>query len=152
MIVVTAFISPYRADRDSVRAIAPELFHEVHVQADLATCEQRDPKGLYAKARAGKIAEFTGISAPYEAPEAAELVIDTAGNGLEACLGLLAEYVERHLRAEIRPETRRRLRGLNTAWRGPPDAAAARRPGRGGSSRRSAARRSRRGSGLPHAA
>jgi len=96
MIVVTAFISPYRADRDSVRAIAPELFHEVHVQADLATCELRDPKGLYAKARAGKIAEFTGISAPYEAPEAAELVIDTAARGLEACLGQLSDYVEQH--------------------------------------------------------
>ena len=97
MIVITAFISPYRADRDRVRRIAPDLFHEIHVAADLATCERRDPKGLYAKARAGQIPEFTGISAPYEAPEAPDLVVDTARNGLDACLGQLSAYVERSL-------------------------------------------------------
>ncbi|MBF0334277.1 MAG: adenylyl-sulfate kinase, partial [Alphaproteobacteria bacterium] len=59
-IVLTAFISPYRADRERARAIAPGFFHEVHVKAGLATCESRDVKGLYAKARAGKIPEFTG--------------------------------------------------------------------------------------------
>ncbi len=95
IIVITAFISPYRGDRDRVRKIVPDLFHEVHVKADLATCERRDPKGLYAKARAGKIQEFTGISAPYEAPEAPELVVDTAAHSLEACLGQLSAYVER---------------------------------------------------------
>ena len=68
VLVVTAFISPYRADRDRVRVLAPEMFHEIHVDADLSTCEQRDPKGLYKKARKGEIAEFTGISAPYEPP------------------------------------------------------------------------------------
>lgn len=97
IIVITAFISPYRADRDRVRKIVPDLFHEVHVQADLATCEKRDPKGLYAKARAGKIPEFTGISAPYEAPEAPELVVDTASHSLEACLGQLSAYVEQRM-------------------------------------------------------
>ena len=97
IIVITAFISPYRADRDRVRKIVPDLFHEVHVQADLATCEKRDPKGLYAKARAGKIQEFTGISAPYEAPEAPELIVDTAAQSLEACLGQLSAYVEQRM-------------------------------------------------------
>jgi bifunctional enzyme CysN/CysC len=98
LIVITAFISPYRADRDGVRRIAPDLFHEVHVQADLATCERRDPKGLYRKARAGQIQEFTGISAPYEAPERAELVVDTAAQALDACLAQLSDYVEKHFR------------------------------------------------------
>ena len=99
IIVITAFISPYREDRDRVRRIAPDLFHEIHVAADLATCEQRDPKGLYRKARAGQIQEFTGISAPYEPPEAPELVVDTAAQGLEACLSYLADYVERNFGA-----------------------------------------------------
>lgn len=99
IIVITAFISPYREDRDRVRRIAPDLFHEIHVAADLATCEQRDPKGLYRKARAGQIQEFTGISAPYEPPEAPELVVDTASQGLEACLSYLADYVERNFGA-----------------------------------------------------
>ena len=68
-ITTTAFISPYRADRDAVRALLPEgQFIEIHVNASLETCEARDPKGLYKKARAGEIKNFTGISAPYEAP------------------------------------------------------------------------------------
>ena len=99
IIVITAFISPYREDRDRVRRIAPDLFHEIHVAADLATCEQRDPKGLYRKARAGQIQEFTGVSAPYEPPEAPELVVDTASQRLEACLSYLADYVERNFTA-----------------------------------------------------
>ena len=64
MIVLTAFISPYRADRDAARALVGDAFIEIHVQADLATCESRDVKGLYHKARAGEIADFTGVSAP----------------------------------------------------------------------------------------
>ena len=69
VICITAFISPYRADRDLVRRIMPAgRFIEVYVNAPLEVCEQRDPKGLYAKARANEIKEFTGISAPYEAP------------------------------------------------------------------------------------
>jgi bifunctional enzyme CysN/CysC len=96
MIVVTAFISPYRADRDHVRDIAGTLFHEVHVKADVATCELRDPKGLYKKARAGEIKEFTGISAPYEPPQAPELVVDTANQSIEQSVADLLAYVATH--------------------------------------------------------
>ena len=95
-LVVTAFISPYRADRDRVRAIAPELFHEVYVRADLSVCEARDPKGLYKKARAGQIAEFTGISAPYEAHEHAELEVDTGTMTVEESVAALVAYVSRN--------------------------------------------------------
>ncbi len=78
VLVFTSFISPYRADRDAVRALMPPGdFVEVYVCASLATCEGRDVKGLYQRARAGEIPEFTGISAPYEAPERPELVLDT---------------------------------------------------------------------------
>jgi adenylylsulfate kinase len=83
-IVSTAFISPYRADRDMVRALFPAgEFVEILVQASIETCEARDPKGLYKKARAGEIKEFTGISAPYEAPEAPEIVLDSDNKGVE---------------------------------------------------------------------
>ena len=83
-LVVTAFISPYRADRDRVRGLVPEDdFVEVHVAADLATCEARDPKGLYAKARAGAIPGFTGIDAPYEPPEAPEVRVDTGAQSVD---------------------------------------------------------------------
>src|SRR5438128_9479909 len=77
MVALTAFISPYRADRDQVRALMPDDFVEVYVDCPLDVCEQRDVKGLYQKARAGQIKEFTGISAPYEAPEKPELTIRT---------------------------------------------------------------------------
>lgn len=77
LVTLTAFVSPYRADRDAVRASLPEGdFIEVFVNASLETCEARDPKGLYKKARAGEISNFTGIDAPYEAPEQPELVLD----------------------------------------------------------------------------
>lgn len=97
LIVVTAFISPYRADRDKVRAMAPGLFHEVYLDADVAACESRDPKGLYRKARAGLIPEFTGISAPYEAPAAPELVVPTGHQPVDRSLALLLDYVDRRL-------------------------------------------------------
>ena len=78
IMVMTAFISPYREDRDQVRRLMKEgEFVEIYVEADLETCEQRDPKGLYKKARAGEIKEFTGISAPYEPPLNPELIINT---------------------------------------------------------------------------
>ncbi len=78
MVVMTAFISPYKADRNQVRELMEDgEFVEVYVEADLETCEERDPKGLYKKARSGEIKEFTGISAPYEAPENPELVVNT---------------------------------------------------------------------------
>ena len=94
-LVITAFISPYRADRDRVRMLAPGLFHEIFIEADLETCEQRDPKGLYAKARRGEIDEFTGVSAPYEPPKLAELQVDTMAHSIEECLAKLTDYVSR---------------------------------------------------------
>ena len=87
MIVLTAFVSPFRADRDKARALVDEGdFIEVFCSADLGVCEERDTKGLYAKARAGEIKEFTGISSPYEAPEKPELSVDTGAAALEACV------------------------------------------------------------------
>ena len=78
IIVLTAFISPYRVDRQRVREMmAPGDFIEIFVEADLETCEKRDLKGLYRKARSGEIKEFTGISAPYEAPEKPEIILNT---------------------------------------------------------------------------
>ena len=86
VIVLTAFVSPYRADRDQVRASLPEGgFVEVLVDCPLEECERRDVKGLYAKARAGEIPEFTGISAPYEAPLDPELVLATADEDVASC-------------------------------------------------------------------
>ncbi|MEM8915515.1 MAG: adenylyl-sulfate kinase, partial [Pseudomonadota bacterium] len=93
MVVVTAFISPYRADRERARQAAGSAFHEIHVKADLATCEARDPKGLYRKARAGEIPEFTGISAPYEEPETCELIVDTTEPTLDSSARELVSYV-----------------------------------------------------------
>ncbi len=94
LIVVSAFISPYRADRDRARRAAPSHFHEIFVSADLATCEKRDPKGLYKKARAGKIAEFTGIDSPYEAPENPEMVVDTQNNEIDTCVEQIVKYIK----------------------------------------------------------
>ena len=97
MIVLTAFISPYRADRDRARAIAPELFHEIFIDASVEECQRRDPKGLYAKVRQGAIAEFTGVTAPYEAPLKPELAIDTAALSVEEAVEELLRYVEREV-------------------------------------------------------
>jgi adenylylsulfate kinase len=92
---VTAFISPYRADREIARKAMPEgCFVEVYVKCQLDECEKRDPKGLYKKARAGEIPEFTGISAPYEEPEKAELEIDTTGQTAEESLAGILSYLE----------------------------------------------------------
>ncbi|MFM8474251.1 MAG: adenylyl-sulfate kinase [Planctomycetaceae bacterium] len=94
-IVSTAFISPYRADRDMVRALFPAgEFVEILVQASIETCEARDPKGLYKKARAGEIKEFTGISAPYEAPESPEIVLDSDNQGIEQLAREVISWLE----------------------------------------------------------
>jgi adenylyl-sulfate kinase len=80
LIVLAAFISPFRADRDLVRALLPEgEFIEIFVNTPLDVCEQRDPKGLYVKARAGQIKQFTGIDSPYEAPLKPEITLESAG-------------------------------------------------------------------------
>jgi len=94
MIAIAAFISPYRADRQRARDAAKDAFHEIYVKADVSTCEGRDPKGLYKKARRGEIQEFTGISAPYEEPEAAELVVDTSALTIEDSVRAVIDYVE----------------------------------------------------------
>lgn len=96
-VCVSAFISPYRADRDGARKAAGDSFHEIHVQADLATCETRDPKGLYERARRGEIPDFTGISAPYEEPEKPELVVDTASLDVSQSVAIVLDYVSRNL-------------------------------------------------------
>ena len=95
LIVITAFISPYQADRDRARGAAGKVFHEVYIKSDLATCEKRDPKGLYQKARRGEIADFTGISAPYEQPQAAEMVVDTSTLDEDECVAQLMNYVSK---------------------------------------------------------
>ena len=113
-IVITAFISPYRTDRQRARQATESLsagslsagarkadattFHEIYIKADLATCEGRDPKGLYQKARSGEIAEFTGISAPYEPPLAPELVVDTQKLTIADAVASIVAYVEGRFR------------------------------------------------------
>ena len=94
-LALTAFISPYREDRDRIRATTdrPDEFVEIFVFCPLDVCEERDPKGLYKKARAGEIPEFTGISAPYEEPVAAELVVDTAANSLDECVEVVLQHL-----------------------------------------------------------
>ncbi|MEI6985943.1 MAG: adenylyl-sulfate kinase [Rhodospirillaceae bacterium] len=100
MVVVTALISPTCADRAIAREIGGDHFHEIFVDAALEVCEARDTKGMYKKARAGIIPEFTGVSAPYEPPLSPELVLDTGAKSVAACLADLSAYVERAL---IRP-------------------------------------------------
>jgi adenylylsulfate kinase-like enzyme len=94
--VLCSFISPYRKDREGVRkAVGNGRFLEIHVDASVAVCEQRDPKGLYKKARQGLIPDFTGIDAPYEAPLEPELRVDTSAQSIDSAAqtirNLLAE-------------------------------------------------------------
>lgn len=92
LIVIVAFISPFREERDAARALfAPEEFVEVFLETPLAVCEQRDPKGLYALARQGKLKDFTGIDSPYEVPLAAEVRIDTSETLVDLCVERIIE-------------------------------------------------------------
>jgi adenylylsulfate kinase len=94
LIVLTAFISPLRADRQAVRdLLGAGNFLEIYVNCPLEECIRRDPKGLYQKAQAGEIPEFTGISSPYEAPLNAELVLDTSKQSLEECAAAVVEML-----------------------------------------------------------
>ena len=94
LLVIVAFISPFRADRDRVRAGMPEgRFTEVHVSTPLEICEQRDTKGLYAKARAGELSDFTGISSPYEPPEAPEVTLPTEQLTVDECVERIVEVL-----------------------------------------------------------
>jgi len=99
VVILSAFISPYQADRDKARAAAPNYFHEIYVKADLATCESRDPKGLYKKARSGEIKEFTGIDSPYEPPVNPDMVVDTQSNDIDTCVSQIVDYIEQSLRS-----------------------------------------------------
>jgi adenylylsulfate kinase len=97
VIAITSFISPYKKDRDAVRAsMKPGEFVEVYVQVSLSEAEKRDPKGLYKKARAGQIKGFTGIDDPYEAPEKAEILIETEKTRAEDAAGRILIYLEEH--------------------------------------------------------
>ena len=95
VITLTAFISPYREDRARAREIIGDGFIEVFVDANLAVCETRDPKGLYKRARSGEIADFTGISAPYEAPETPEIRVDTGNLAITDCVDQVIRYLEK---------------------------------------------------------
>jgi adenylylsulfate kinase len=112
LITIASFISPYRRDRERVRDIQGEReFIEVFVKCPLSVCEERDTKGLYKKARAGEVKEFTGISAPYEEPESPEIVVDTSTTPLDECVrGILAYLEEKgHLITKDGKSGRRRL-------------------------------------------
>jgi len=100
VIVLTAFISPFREDRNRVRAmVQPGEFVEIYCQCPVEVCEQRDTKGLYKKARAGEIGQFTGISSPYEAPDSPELVVNTSERNLQDCVQQVAAEVLRFTEA-----------------------------------------------------
>lgn len=97
VVVLSSFVSPYLADRASVRDLHDEgQFHEVFIDTPIEVCEARDVKGLYAKARTGEIGDFTGISAPYEAPESPDLRIDTSQLRLDACVELVLSHLAAH--------------------------------------------------------
>ena len=94
-IVLAALISPYREDRNRVRTLfEPGEFLETYVAADLETCEKRDPKGLYARARKGEIPEFTGVHAPYEIPQSPEIQVDTERFDIEQCAHQILTYLD----------------------------------------------------------
>ncbi|TMN21751.1 adenylyl-sulfate kinase [Lentibacillus cibarius] len=96
LFTLSAFISPYREDRDEVRALVEDgEFIEVFVDASVETCEERDPKGLYKKARAGEIKGFTGIDAPYEAPVNPEVTVDTDKQSLEESVQTIVAYLQK---------------------------------------------------------
>jgi len=91
-ITLCTFVSPYQEDRDGVRDLLPDdRFFEVHVDCDIDVCKERDPKGLYAKAESGEIANFTGISAPYEEPASPEVVVHSDTDDVEACVDQLVQ-------------------------------------------------------------
>ena len=103
VIVLTAFISPFRADRERVRGMVEHGdFIEIHCDSLLEVCESRDVKGMYKKARAGQIAEFTGISSPYEAPENPELVVETGVQELDVCVRQVID--EMSVRGILQPD------------------------------------------------
>lgn len=98
LVVIASFISPYRADRAIAQNIlGADAYLEIYLSASLAVCEARDPKQLYAKARAGHILDFTGISAPYEPPVSAHLTLDTGSLPQSVCVARLSDFVMSYL-------------------------------------------------------
>ena len=94
---IAAFISPYSADRQLIRRLfQPGEFIEVYLNCDIGICEQRDPKGLYKRARNGEIQDFTGISSPYELPEAPEIIVDSGIESIETCVNSIYSYLLKH--------------------------------------------------------
>ncbi len=94
VISLTAFISPFRADRERVRGLlAGDDFFEIYCRCPIEVCEERDVKGLYRRARAGEIKEFTGISSPYEEPENPDLILETARNSIDECVAIVMEFL-----------------------------------------------------------
>jgi len=99
IVVLTAFISPFREDRKTVRELMNKNdFIEIYVKCDLSVCEERDVKGLYSKARAGEIKDFTGIDSPYEEPENPEFVVDTTENSVEESVERIFKFLEERLK------------------------------------------------------
>jgi bifunctional enzyme CysN/CysC len=95
LVVIVAFISPYRAERDLARSrFEPDEFVEIYVDASLEECERRDPKGLYAKARRGELANFTGIDSDYEPPKAPEIRLDTVAKSPDECVDFILSYMD----------------------------------------------------------
>ena len=112
LVVLTAFISPYRSDREQVRQLHPDGdFIEVFVDTPLEICESRDVKGLYAKARAGAIAEFSGISAPYEDPLDPEVTVDTSRSSVDDCVDAIIDRLDLPTRSSLSPRPEGRQRG-----------------------------------------
>lgn len=97
LIVITSFISPYRQDRRNAKQIIGDSFLEVYISTPLRECERRDVKGLYKAAREGKIADFTGITSPYEAPENPDIVVDTSQNDIEQCVDIILQKLENRI-------------------------------------------------------
>ena len=97
LIVITSFISPFRQDRRNAKEIIKESFVEVYISTPLEECEKRDVKGLYQKARDGKLPNFTGISSIYEEPEHPDIVVDTSKHGLDECVEILLEGLKKFL-------------------------------------------------------
>jgi bifunctional enzyme CysN/CysC len=102
LVIIVAFISPYRAERDLARSrFEPDEFVEIYVDASLEECERRDPKGLYAKARRGELLNFTGIDSDYEPPGAPEIRLDTVARSPDECVALILSYLESNARNQI---------------------------------------------------
>jgi len=109
VIALTAFISPFRQDREVVRALVDDGdFIEIYCNTPLEICEQRDIKGLYQRARRGEIKDFTGISSPYEPPENPEIVVNTGTDPLDVCAKQILDYLEQNDKISLIPSTQQR--------------------------------------------